>query len=85
MGTLLSGRVVGSDRADRHKQIREESADDFISRVRVYMREHDVAAPAAVDALLPGAPLSQEAIEDLAKAGILIEAQCARMSARTRV
>jgi hypothetical protein len=60
----------------------EESADHFVARVRVYMTEHDVAAPAAVDALLPSAPLSREAIEDLTKAGIVIEAQCARMSAR---
>ena len=62
--------------------MREESADDFVARVRVYMTEHDVAAPAAVDALLPSAPLSREAIEDLTKAGIVIEAQCARMGAR---
>jgi hypothetical protein len=62
--------------------MREESADDFVARVRVYMREHDVAAPAAVDALIPSAPLSREAIEDLTKAGIVIEAQCTRMSAR---
>ena len=60
----------------------EESADDFVARVRLYMKEHDVAAPAAVDALLPSAMLSQEALEDLTKAGIVIEAQCARMAAR---
>jgi hypothetical protein len=62
--------------------MREESADEFVARVRAYMKERDVAAPAAVDALLPSASLSQEAIEDLTKAGIVIEAQCARMGAR---
>jgi len=62
--------------------MRQESADDFIARVRAYMKEHDIAAPAAVDALLPSAPLSREAIDDLVKAGIVIEAQGVRMVAR---